>query len=87
MKRNDAHDAGIKNWKSAREAVRCPGCGLDAADAGRGTRPRWKCADVRCPFQVGWRLEFADMTNPDTTAMVAVPLGDDFSGAVPWPRP
>lgn len=84
-KRDEAHDAGVKRWRAAREVVHCPACHQTAVDAGLGSRPRWTCADPRCAFRAGWRLEFADMRDPDTTAMVAIPIGDDFSKAVPWP--
>lgn len=78
------HDHGYRNWRSARDEVCCPSCGEIAIDTGLGSRPRWKCAGA-CPFAAGWRLEFADMENPDNSQMIAVPIGDD-TGAVPWPR-
>lgn len=77
-------DHALKKWRHDRDHVVCPACGADAVDASE--RPRWRCPDERCPFAAGWVLQFADMQNAENTQMVAVPVGDDFSGAVPWPR-
>lgn len=79
-------DEGLAKWRANRDGVVCPSCGLPAHDAGIGSKPRWTCPDVRCLFSAGWRLEFSDMENPDSSSMVAVPLGSDESEAVAWPR-